>query len=140
MHFYAQIQRRRNKKCLERKPTKENITEKKKKKAPVHCVFLCWGKGGDHLPLSAHPRLQPEAFGGPWVPEENISASVTPEPSAELFTLARPPDSFTDVTYRHTGTLTQRMERELREEEEEERKARERRSKEDEKRRKNGTS
>lgn len=91
---------------------RKNVDKREKSQRRKHCVFLCGGNGGDHFPLSAHPWFQPEIFGGPWVPEENISASVTPEPSAGLFTLARPPDSFTDVTYRHTGTLTQGMEQE----------------------------
>ncbi|TNN60714.1 hypothetical protein EYF80_029058 [Liparis tanakae] len=49
--------------------------------------------------------------GVPGFLRKNISAPITPEPSAGLFTLAWLPDSFTDVTYRHTGTLIQRGKR-----------------------------
>lgn len=67
------------------------------------------------FPFQLTPGFSQKPLGGPWVPEENITAPFTPEPRAGLFTLAWPPDSFTDVTYRHTGTLTQRMGQENRE-------------------------
>lgn len=76
------------------------------------CV-LVGGNCRDRLPPSAPPWPQPEASGGPGFPRKNISAPITPEPKAGLFTLAWPPDSFTDVTYRHTGTLSQRGSRSI---------------------------
>lgn len=53
------------------------------------------------LPLPGPSQGPP---GVSWFLRKNISAPVTSEPGAGLFTLAGPPDSFTDVTYRHAGT------------------------------------
>lgn len=74
------------------------------------CVCLLGGGGAAQGIIFPPPWPQPEALGGPLVPEEKHlrPPPITPEPSAGLFTLAWLPDSFTDVTYRHTGTLSQR--------------------------------
>lgn len=53
------------------------------------------------LPLPGPSQGPP---GVSWFLRKNILAPVTSEPGAGLFTLAGPPDSFTDVTYRHAGT------------------------------------
>lgn len=70
------------------------------------------------LPL---PGPSQKTLGVPGFLRKNISAPITPEPSAGLFTLAWLPDSFTDVTYRHTGTERGRRSRSTGREEEEER-------------------
>lgn len=71
-------------------------------------MFLWGATEGIVFPLL--PLLGPsqKPSGVPGFLRKNISAPITPEPSTGLFTLARLPDSFTDVTYRHTGTLSQR--------------------------------
>lgn len=75
------------------------------------------GSSSPPWPLPGPSQKPP---GVPWFLRKNISAPITPEPGAGLFTLAWLPDSFTDVTYRHTGTLSQRGSRNTRREEEEE--------------------
>lgn len=66
------------------------------------------GNRGDWLSPWPLPGPSQKPTGVPGFLRKNISASITPEPRAGLFTLARLPDSFTDVTYRHTGTLSQK--------------------------------
>lgn len=87
---------------------KENNNEKKS-----GCGVCSRGGGeegnrGDCLSPWPLPGPSQKPTGVPGFLRKNISASITPEPSAGLFTLARLPDSFTDVTYRHTGTLSQK--------------------------------
>lgn len=72
------------------------------------CVFLWGATEGIVFPPRPLPGPSQKPPGVPGFLRKNISAPITPEPSAGLFTLAWPPDSFTDVTYRHTGTLSQR--------------------------------
>lgn len=71
-------------------------------------MFLWGATEGIVFPplLLTGPSQKPP--GVPGFLRKNILAPITPEPSAGLFTLAWLPDSFTDVTYRHTGTLSQR--------------------------------
>lgn len=80
---------------------------------------------GSSSPLS--PSLAPawslQGSPGSWGKTSRLP--VTPEPNAGLFTLAWLPDSFTDVTYRHTGTLSQREKGSRSTGREEKRKARE---------------
>lgn len=65
---------------------------------------LVWGAiEGIVFPPLPLPGPSKEPPGVPGFLRKNISAPVTPEPSAGLFTLAGLADSFTDVTYRHTG-------------------------------------
>lgn len=70
-------------------------------------MFLWGATEGIVFPPQPLPGPSQKPSGVPGFLRKNISAPVTPEPSAGLFTLARLPDSFTDVTYRHTGTLSQ---------------------------------
>lgn len=93
----------------ETKGGERKLRQRKRKKRDQPVCVLVEGNWGDHLPPLAPPWPQPEAFGGSlgsW--GKTSRAPITPEPSAGLFTLARLSDSFTDVTYRHTGTLSQR--------------------------------
>lgn len=83
-------------------------------------VCSCGGNLGIVFPPWPLPGPSQKPPGVPRFPRKNISAPITPEPSAGLFTLAWLPDSFTDVTYRHTGTLSQRGSRSRRRKEEEE--------------------
>lgn len=55
------------------------------------------------FPPQPLPGPSQEPPGVPGFFRKKIPAPITPEPSAGLFTLAGPVDSFTDVTYRHTG-------------------------------------
>lgn len=66
---------------------------------------------GSSSPLSLSLAPARSLQGVPGFPRKNILAPITPEPSAGLFTLAWLHDSFTDVTYRHTGTLSHRRRR-----------------------------
>lgn len=76
-------------------------------------VFLWGATAGIVFPPQPLPGPSQKPPGVPGFPRKNISAPITPEPKAGLFTLAWPPDSFTDVTYRHTGTLSQRGSRSI---------------------------
>ncbi len=78
-----------------------------KKERPAG-VFLLGATEGIIFPPRPLPGPSQKPPGVPGFLRKNISAPITPEPSAGLFTLAWLPDSFTDVTYRHTGTLSQR--------------------------------
>lgn len=71
-------------------------------------MFLWGATEGIVFPPRPLPGPSQKPPGVPGFLRKNISAPITPEPSAGLFTLAWLPDSFTDVTYRHTGTLIQR--------------------------------
>lgn len=85
--------------------------KKEREQEIVRCVFL-WG-ATERIVFPPRPLPGPSQKppGVPGFLRKNISAPITPEPSAGLFTLAWLPDSFTDVTYRHTGTLIQRGKR-----------------------------
>lgn len=72
------------------------------------CVFLWGATEGIIFPPRPLPGPSQKPPGVLGFLRKNISAPITPEPSTGLFTLAWLPDSFTDVTYRHTGTLSQR--------------------------------
>ena len=79
--------------------------KREEKESPA---FLWGATAGIVFPPQPLPGPSQKPPGVPGFPRKNISAPITPEPKAGLFTLAWPPDSFTDVTYRHTGTLSQR--------------------------------
>ncbi|KAK5907564.1 hypothetical protein CesoFtcFv8_005398 [Champsocephalus esox] len=81
---------------------------KREKIETGRCVFLWGATEGIVFPPQPLPGPSQKPPGVPGFLRKNISAPITPEPSAGLFTLAWLPDSFTDVTYRHTGTLIQR--------------------------------
>lgn len=108
--------------AMRRKVTKGRRSHwKRKKKDKLVSVRSFGGQlRGSSSPPRPLPGPSQKPPGVPWFLRKNISAPITPEPGAGLFTLAWPPDSFTDVTYRHTGTLSQRGSRNTRREEEEE--------------------
>lgn len=103
----------------ERKNHKERVMSRKKtrrekmeieteKRETRRCVFSLGATEGIVFPPWPLPGPSQKPPGVPGFLRKNISAPITPEPSAGLFTLAWLPDSFTDVTYRHTGTLSQK--------------------------------
>lgn len=118
----AAEERQNREKKARKKETKERRwrSKRKKKKKTGQCVFMWGATKGIVFPSWPLPGPSQKPPGVPGFLRKNISAPITPEPSAGLFTLAWLPDSFTDVTYRHTGTLSQRGSRSPRREEEEE--------------------
>lgn len=119
----ANTERRENHKQRdeEERDKRQKITTGREKKDKLVSVRSFGGQlRGSSSPPRPLPGPSQKPPGVPWFLRKNISAPITPEPGAGLFTLAWPPDSFTDVTYRHTGTLSQRGSRNTRREEEEE--------------------
>lgn len=107
--------------AMKRKETKGRRSRLEEKKDRLVSVRSFGGQlRGSSSPPWPLPGPSQKPPGVPWFLRKNISAPITPEPGAGLFTLAWLPDSFTDVTYRHTGTLSQRRSRNTRREEEEE--------------------
>ncbi|KAJ4943915.1 hypothetical protein JOQ06_006408, partial [Pogonophryne albipinna] len=70
---------------------------KREKVETGRCVFLWGATEGIVFPPQPLPGPSQKPPGVPGFLRKNISAPITPEPSAGLFTLAWLPDSFTDA-------------------------------------------